>query len=112
MDDTRTIIPIADQEAATDRDTQIAALQSFCSQWTLEEMPACPVGMELLYYFSLKYPGAYDMARPRRFMDPPPPVTRTLGWKAYCDHQSSCFDCQEGGAQPIRYEGGVAKLRH
>jgi hypothetical protein len=33
--------------------------KQFISQWSIEEMPACPDGMELRHFVSLKYPGAY-----------------------------------------------------
>jgi hypothetical protein len=118
MEDTRKIIPI-DEHRATDaatieKEQWAQGFKAFMSQWNFEEqpgvlnlesVPACPEGLQLLYYFSIKYPTAYEIARARRYQDPPPAVTRTVGWKAYCDHVSGCFDCQEGGAPPIPYAG-------
>jgi hypothetical protein len=106
MEDTRQIIPFEEQNAATDRDTQVATLKAFISHLSLEEMSACPDGMELLHLFSLKYPTAYELARQKRFVDVPPTGHRTLGWQAYhCEHVAGYADCQEGGAQPITYQG-------
>jgi hypothetical protein len=118
MEETRKIIPIeehrATDEATAEKAKHDEGFKEFLSQWdfpehpgvmNLEAVPACPIGLELLYYFSTKYPTAYEIARARRYQDPPPAVTRTVGWKAYCDHVSGCFDCQEGGAPPIEYEG-------
>jgi hypothetical protein len=124
MEDTRQIIPIDEHETA---DAATVAKQhrdegfiEFLSQWYipgdpenptkpealhLGSVPACPEGLELLYYFSTKYPTAYEIARARRYIDPPPAVTRTVGWKAYCDHVSGCGDCQESGAESYRYKG-------
>jgi hypothetical protein len=120
MDDTRQIIPIHEHHAAdaanVEKQLYAEGFHDFMSQWDfpdrpglldLEAVAACPEGLELLYYFSIKYPTAYEIARARRYQDPPPAVTRTVGWKAYCDHVSGCFDCQEGGAPPIAYEGRV-----
>jgi hypothetical protein len=118
MEDTRTVIPIeehiAADSAAAEKEQWREGFCQFLSQWNfeghpgvlnLEAVPTCPVGLELLHFFSLKYPTAYEIARARRYIDPPPAVTRTVGWKSYCDHVVGCYDCQEGGAQPISYDG-------
>jgi hypothetical protein len=114
----REIIPIDEHRAAdtatTEADKRREGFRQFLSQWefpekpgvlNMETVPACSEGLELLFYFSQNYPTAYEIARARRYQDPPPAVTRTVGWKAYCDHVSGCFECQEGGASPIPYEG-------
>jgi hypothetical protein len=104
----------------TEKQKHVEAFREFLSQWLtpfdcgnptkprvldLEAVPACPEGLELLYYFSPKYPTAYEVARKKAFVDVPPAVHRTLGWQAYCEHFAGCADCQEGGAPPIKYEG-------
>jgi hypothetical protein len=108
----REIIAIPDPEEQTQQAATAVFMRDFLDQFTLpDEMPACPTGMKMLFEFARRYPSAYEMARQRRFIDPPPTVVRTLGWKAYCEHVSGCADCSKGGASPVQYEGNRATVR-
>jgi hypothetical protein len=88
----------------------VRASKAFRSQWdfpdrpgvmNLESVPACPEGLELLYYFSQHCPTAYEIARARRYQDAPPsgdPDGRMEGLLR--PHRGMCR-FSEDGADPI-----------
>ncbi|WP_263377345.1 hypothetical protein [Granulicella paludicola] len=90
----REIIPIPDPKEQSQQAATAVFLRDFLDSNRLpDEMPACPVGMKMLFEMARRYPSAFEIARQRRFIDPPPTVVRTMGWKAYCEHVMGCVDC-------------------
>jgi hypothetical protein len=117
MEDTRKIISIDEHRAAdsavAEKERWDASFADFMSQWYTDEVPgkdgkpavlsilnlevisACPKGLQLLHFFAIKYPNAYEMAL--MYVDVPPAVQRTLAWQAYCELVASCENCREAG---------------
>lgn len=97
----------AEEAAATKAEADKHALREFISQWELEELPACPEGMEILLHLEQRYPSIYAIARNKHFRGEslPPNVAVNAAYRAFVAHFSSCADCNEGGAKPIPYNG-------
>ncbi len=66
-----TVISVAEEAVERQRATNAAALREFVTQWDTETMPACPIGMALLYDLLVAHPAAYEMARQRNFEETP-----------------------------------------
>jgi hypothetical protein len=73
-------------------------LESFTSQWSLDEIPACPVGIELLYAFSRSVDEAvFELAlqADMRGLPVAEDVQPNPLWGAYAAHTNSCAGCNE-----------------
>jgi hypothetical protein len=101
----------------TEKQEHFEGFREFLSQWftsfdfdsptkprilDLEIVPTCPDGLELLYYFSVKYPTPYEVARKKFYVNVPRAVHRKVGWTAYCEHVAGCADCHEDGVPPVK----------
>jgi hypothetical protein len=75
-----------------------STLESFKLQWNLDEMPACPVGIELLYAFSKSVEGASfytALEADEHGLPVAAEVQRNPFWVAYEKHFAHCMDCNE-----------------
>ncbi|WP_263377455.1 hypothetical protein [Granulicella paludicola] len=73
---------VTDPVEESQQTAQAVFLRDFLTQYPVpDEMPACPVGMKMLFEMARRYPSAYEIAKQRRFTDPPSTVNRTMGWK-------------------------------
>ena len=89
-------IPSADEERAQQRTERVTRLREFVGQWSLDDIPACDVGMSLLFDFAEAHPGVYRLAFVRGLIGDPHPMAKNLRkWKAYAEHVSSCPNCNE-----------------
>ena len=95
MDESREIIPIEHEEAATKKADAESGFQTFLREFTMDDMPACPVGMRLLYEFGVSSPTLYPMAEKAGFQAVPAVLERSVKWHAYATHVQACYDCTE-----------------
>jgi hypothetical protein len=73
-------------------------IESFISQWTLDEIPACPVGIDLLYVFSKSVDDADFNSAVKAYERGVPisdEIQRNPLWAAYAEHCNGCEDCNE-----------------
>ncbi|ADW69057.1 hypothetical protein AciX9_2012 [Granulicella tundricola MP5ACTX9] len=95
--DERTIITAEAEAQDSERtETQQRDLQ-FLTQWkSIEEYPACPVGIGILRQMAEVSPGAYELAVARGFDRPDHPLLqRNPLWRAFVEHRNTCGECNE-----------------
>ena len=101
-----TFVSVEDEQLASSRKQERAAFQQFLSQWSLEDIPACNVGMLHLMRFAQAHPAMFELAQKRNLIDPPQPFVQSNQlWRAFVAHCTECHDCKEDGATPRLYEG-------
>ncbi|SNS40708.1 hypothetical protein SAMN05421770_101844 [Granulicella rosea] len=100
-------------EAIDEHDIEKRKDQEFTRQWerlrdapadtspvsilSVEDLPACPVGIRLLRIFAEAHPGPYELALQKGLYDLTPPVFAKLPrWQAFVQHRKCCADCNEG----------------
>jgi len=105
MEDNRVIIPVEVEQAERDKAAQRDEVQDFIASFSLDSLPACPVGMRLLLDFAKASPNTYELARRANFTDVTGPASRHPKWQAYVKHFAACADCNEDGSPPIPYRG-------
>jgi hypothetical protein len=74
------------------------SLQSFTAQWDLDELPACPIGIDLLYSFSQSVDEATFRTALQNYESGIPVDSQVKDnplWHAYSDHSNKCDDCNE-----------------
>ncbi len=98
------IVSVGEEAVERQRELDAAALREFVTQWDMESMPACPVGMALLYELSTAHPSAYEMARQKGFQETPR-LNNNQRWLAFTAHRNTCLDCNESGVLSHRFEG-------
>lgn len=101
MENTRSIIPVEHEQAESQKTTAESGFQIFLNEFTIDDMPACPVGMRMLYDFGISNPTLYRMAERSGFQSVPPPVTKSVKWTAYAMHVQACYDCNESGSSTL-----------
>ena len=64
--------------------------------WTNHNLPACPVGMELLRRFEEARPNDYGFLQAQDFADlNTSAFAGILEWDAFTEHCETCEDCKE-----------------
>ncbi len=70
--------------------------EAFNRRWDLDDLPACEVGMVLLFRFAKAYPVEYGALRPADLLDfRNSPLTGIREWDDFAEHSSTCDDCNE-----------------
>ena len=70
--------------------------EQFNALWSLEDVPACPRGMELLKLFAETYPTIYQFVRPEDFLDLHNEAFSGMPeWESFAAHCENCPDCNE-----------------
>lgn len=70
--------------------------EEFNAWWTMEDVPACAVGMHLLKRFAETYPTIYPFIRPEDFLDLHNEAFAGMPeWENFASHCESCADCNE-----------------
>ena len=109
MEDNRVIIPVEVEQAELEKSSQRDEMKKFTSGFTLDTLPACPIGMRILLDFAKASPNTYELARRANFTDVTGPAGRHPKWKEYVAHFVGCPDCNEDGSPPIHYTGWVVR---
>ncbi|ADW69033.1 hypothetical protein [Granulicella tundricola] len=95
--DERTIVSVADEQQAGQVNEVRQHDLRFLAQWkSIEEYPACPVGIGILKQMAEASPGAYELALSKG-MDRPdhPLLIRNPHWRAFVAHYQACENCNE-----------------
>lgn len=70
--------------------------EQFNALWTLEDVPACAVGMQLIRRFAETYPTIYQFVRPEDFLDLRNEAFAGMPeWENFAAHCESCTACHE-----------------
>lgn len=79
-------------------------LDSFASQWELEDLPACEVGLRILKKFAEVQPTAFETAMRFGLVEVPklndPIFSMIPEWQPFLEHVESCPWCNETGYVP------------
>ena len=105
MEDSREIIPVEVERAEQEKASQRDEMKDFVASFSLDIMPACPVGMRLLLEFAKASPNSYEFVRRAHYINVTGPGSRHPLWKKYVEHFAGCPDCNEDGSPPIPYQG-------
>jgi len=65
-------------------------------EWASDALPACPVGMNLLYRFKVARPNDYAFLQAQDFVDHS--TSGFVGipeWDAFTEHCETCEDCKK-----------------
>jgi len=109
MEDTRVIIPVEVEQAERDKAEQRDEVKDFIASFTLDSLPACPIGMRLLLDFAKASPNSYEFVRRANFMNVTGPGSKHPQWLKYVEHFATCPDCNEDGSPPILYSGRIVR---
>ena len=70
--------------------------EQFNALWTMEDIPACDVGMQLLKQFAAAYPTIYQFIRPEDFLDLHNEAFAGMPeWETFASHCETCPTCNE-----------------
>jgi hypothetical protein len=93
--DERYYITVEEEKAQQAKNADAEGYPAFLRQWSIDEFPACDVGMRLLYAFALAQPAAFDLVKPRGFVADEPRLKNSPHWRAFADHVNMCPKCNE-----------------
>jgi hypothetical protein len=98
MEDTRTIIPIEAEEKTESQRSEREKDLAFLAQWkTLDDYPACPIGITLMRCFAEAAPELWYqfVERNPSGHQSVPAVLRHPKWVEYKVHWGTCNYCME-----------------
>ncbi len=90
-----TYVPVEEEQAISEWTQEQATFQQFISQWELEDIPACNVGMMHLMRFAQAHPAMFELVQKRNFTGPPQPFIRAHRlWQRLADHYAGVCGLQ------------------